>query len=91
MTLISWMVGKEEGAWTKLDLTSRRDRLLGSLVRQHSILPPSPATSRAKYATACIICQEGLHKVAREPKYKPPNSKVGSCAVPYVHVEGHVA
>ena len=58
------------------------DRLgsLARLVRQHSTLPPlARPTDRAKYATACVISQQGLHKVANIP----PNTKsnVGYCAL----------
>ena len=63
-------------------LTTRSDRLgsLDGLVRQHSILPPrlQPSTNRAKYAMACVICPEGLHKVTLEPNI-PPNTK-SNCA-----------
>ena len=48
-----------------VDLTTLSDRLLGSLehlVRQHSDQLPPARLLRAKYATACVISDQGLHK-----------------------------
>ena len=48
-----------------VDLTTLSDRLLGSLehlVRQHSDQLPPARPPRAKYATACVISDQGLHK-----------------------------
>ena len=48
-----------------VDLTTLSDRLLSSLehlVRQHSDQLPPARLLRAKYATACVISDQGLHK-----------------------------
>ena len=47
-----------------VDLTTLSDRLgsLEHLVRQHSDQLPPARPPRAKYATACVISDQGLHK-----------------------------
>ena len=76
-------------------LTTDRLGSLDGLVRRHSILlppPPRGATKRAKYATACVICPEGLHKVTMEPKYTTEHQQQWRRMVCDVHhMAAHVA
>ena len=56
-----------------VDLTTLSDRLgsLEHLVRQHSDQLPPARPPRAKYATACVISDQGLHK----PEKKDPKNR----------------
>ena len=56
-----------------VDLTTLSDRLgsLEHLVRQHSDQLPPARPPRAKYATACVISDQGLHK----PEKKDPKNQ----------------
>ena len=76
-----------------VDLTTLSDRLgsLEHLVRQHSDQLPPARPPRAKYATACVISDQGLHKPEKGPKEPKFRSEMRYYAVPYGHVEPHVA